>query len=379
MTHRTVAAQEERLAALCGRRHCVMTGRGSSALYIAYRALGAAGGRVVLPAILCPSPAYAALYAGATPLFCDVSATDATLSPEALDEMLTREGGAAVVVAAHLYGNPADMAAIEAVVRRHGAALVEDAAQSLGGSLDGQPHGAFGDVSVLSFGYTKIVDIGHGGAALTDDDDLARRLRAEAERLPVIPRDFSELGADYRAAYYDLAALAAERPRLNLLFVTLPETFRDLYLFRFDAAKADALAHGLDGLEEAVAARRNKAAIYRAELANSGITLQQAGTGAVPWRFNVMLSPDHQREITETLRAAGFDASNWYLALYRWFDSGRAQDPNRFPNAQAIERSILNLWLDPATDETRIRASCEVLRHLAGTAGPQFARRKVSS
>lgn len=356
-----VHALEDRIAALCGRRHCVLTGRGSSALYIAYRALGGAGRKVALPAILCPSPAYVALYAGAQPIFCDVSADDGTLSPAALDELLDRDNEVSVVVAAHIYGNPADMDAIGITVRRHGVPVVEDAAMSLGGSLCDRPLGSFGDVSILSFGYSKIIDVGHGGAALTDDDELADRLRAEAERLPAMPDELPRLARDYRSAYYGLKELAGDNPRLNARFASLADTFRELYLFRFDARRAGVIDRALDRLDDEVAARRRKAEIYREELAGSGISLLLPRRGAVPWRFNVMLPSVRQQEVTEALRAAGFDASNWYPALYRWFETGRAQSPTLFANAHAIESGILNLWLDAATDEAHIRACCATL------------------
>ncbi|HYR57690.1 MAG TPA: DegT/DnrJ/EryC1/StrS family aminotransferase, partial [Chthoniobacteraceae bacterium] len=67
---------EARLCDQLGRRHCIVAGRGATAIYLALRALPAKRGKVVLPSILCPSPASAALYAGLEPIFCDVSLSD---------------------------------------------------------------------------------------------------------------------------------------------------------------------------------------------------------------------------------------------------------------------------------------------------------------
>ena len=78
---------EERLAALTGRRYAVLTSRATAALYLAFRALDRAGSRIVLPAILCPSPAYAALYAGYRLAFCDVEPETGNISVSALERL----------------------------------------------------------------------------------------------------------------------------------------------------------------------------------------------------------------------------------------------------------------------------------------------------
>jgi dTDP-4-amino-4,6-dideoxygalactose transaminase len=355
---------EQRLAIRHGRRHCILAGRASSALYAIFRALPKKGDKIVFPAILCPQPANAALYAGFTPLFCDVSAETANLDPAALEDLLARETGIVAVVAAHLYGEPAEMERIAAATDKAGAVLIEDAAQAMGGTLGKRPLGSFGAVSVLSFGHTKLLDAGDGGAALTDDASLAQRIAEEAARLPPRPGDLAEQAAEYRALYYRLREMAGEDPRLNALFLPLPEMYRDIHLYRFDEARAEELLARLDTLDEEVARRRAKAALYAARLARPEVRQLKRSPGGVPWRFNLLLPPQQRQAITEALRTAGFDASHWYPALPKWYEQGRAQDPARFPNAAAIEAGVLNLWLDKATDEARIKACCAALNKL---------------
>ncbi|MFQ5953462.1 MAG: DegT/DnrJ/EryC1/StrS family aminotransferase [Kiloniellales bacterium] len=357
----TVRALAQRIAELHGRRHCILTGRATSALTLAFRALSAEGGRIVFPAILCPQPANAALYAGFEPLFCDVSAADANLDPGALRRLLSEENDVVAVVFAHLYGEAADMKHLAEVCQDFGVVPIEDAAQAMGASLDGRPLGSFGEMSVLSFGRTKVLDVGDGGAVMTEDDRLAEKLADAAAKLPPRPAGMAGLQAEYRALYYRLKAMADENPRLNRLFLPLPEMYRNLYLYQFDPARADALSRGLDRLDEEVALRRRKAAIYAERLDQSNVRLLKRQPGGVPWRFNLLLPPERQTEITEGLRRAGFDASNWYPALPKWYATGREQDLGLFENAHQIERGVLNLWLDAATDEVRIRACCAAL------------------
>jgi len=370
---------EQRLARSHGRRHCVLTGRASSALYASFRSLPDTGGKIVFPAILCPQPVNAALYAGFTPLFCDVSAENANLDPAALEELLAREEGIAAVVAAHLYGEPADMEQIAAIAEKAGAVLIEDTAQAMGGSLGARPLGSFGAVSVLSFGRTKVLDAGGGGAALTDDTALARRIAEEAALLPPRPADLAKQAGEYRSFYYRLREMAGDDPRLNALFLPLPEIYRDIHLYRFEEGRAEELLKRLDTLGREVARRRTKAALYAERLSRPEVRQLKRDPGGVPWRFNLLLAPDERQAITEGLREAGFDASNWYPALPKWYESGRAQDPGLFPNAAAIEAGVLNLWLDKATDEARIEAGCAALNTLLDGMGSKPMQGKATT
>jgi len=168
---------EDRLCAYFGRKHCCVTGRGATAIYLALRALPLKAGKVVLPAVVCPSPANAAMYAGFDPTFCDVSLQDYNMDVSSLEQVLSQYDDVVAVMPVHLYGYPADMDEIIGVARRKGLYVIEDAAQAMGGKYKGKKLGSLGDMSIISFGHTKILDIGWGGAVLTDDEGLAKGIR----------------------------------------------------------------------------------------------------------------------------------------------------------------------------------------------------------
>jgi len=171
-----VGAFEAELAEACGRRHAVAVGSGTDALFFALTTLGVGpGDEVLVPALSFVASATCVVRAGATPVFADV------------DERLLLDLDAArhavgprtrAVLAVELYGQMLDPHALEAFAARHGLALVEDAAQAPGARAAGRPAGSVGAISCLSFDPTKTLSApGSGGAALTDDDALATRLR----------------------------------------------------------------------------------------------------------------------------------------------------------------------------------------------------------
>jgi dTDP-4-amino-4,6-dideoxygalactose transaminase len=178
---------------------------GTAGLHLALIDLGVpAGAPVVTCTLTFAATANAITYVGATPVFVDVEPSTWTMDPDLLDEALTalaRDGRpAAAVVAVDLYGQVCDYVRIEAVCRRHGVPLVEDAAESLGSVRHGRAAGAFGDIAVLSFNGNKIITTSGGGMLLSRTRahvDHARFLATQA-RDPAPHYQHSHVGYNYR-------------------------------------------------------------------------------------------------------------------------------------------------------------------------------------
>jgi UDP-4-amino-4,6-dideoxy-N-acetyl-beta-L-altrosamine transaminase len=182
-----VALFEDGLRAATGARHAVAVANGTAALHLAYLAMGLGPGDVgVTTPISFVATSNGLLYAGASVAFADVDASTGLVRPDALEgvvDQLTREGRPPkVITPVDLAGQPTDRAAVLAIARKCGARVLEDAAHSLGAtySLDGTTHRVGGcahaDAAILSFHPVKHVTTGEGGAILTNDDELHRRL-----------------------------------------------------------------------------------------------------------------------------------------------------------------------------------------------------------
>jgi dTDP-4-amino-4,6-dideoxygalactose transaminase len=170
-------ALEQELAQLCGARHGVGVGSGTDALRLALTALGVgAGDEVITPAFSFVASATTIVMAGARPVFVDVEHDTLTLDVAALERALTPR--TKVIMPVHLYGHPAAMDRITALARTRGLAVLEDAAQAVGGTWQGRPIGGWGDAACLSFYPTKNLGAcGDGGMLLTTRDDVAERVR----------------------------------------------------------------------------------------------------------------------------------------------------------------------------------------------------------
>ncbi len=172
-----VEAFERAFAEFSGAEHCVGMANGTEALHMTLRALGVGpGDEVITAANTFIATALAIAYTGATPVFVDCREDDYTIDVDHIEEAITPRTKAILPV--HLYGQPADMPAIVAMANRHHLAVVQDACQAHGASLAGKPIGAWGDAACYSFYPSKnLGGLGDGGAAITNHDQLADRLR----------------------------------------------------------------------------------------------------------------------------------------------------------------------------------------------------------
>jgi dTDP-4-amino-4,6-dideoxygalactose transaminase len=206
-----VAAFERELAAYLGVAHVVSVANGTDAITIALQALGVGpGDEVVVPSFTFYASAEAIPPTGATPVFCDVDRDTMNVTAETVKAALTPRTKA--VVAVDLFGNPADVAAIEAL----GVPVVEDAAQAAGSLLEGRRTAALGTLGTLSFFPSKNLGcFGDGGAIATDDERLAeeaRVLRFHGSRDKV---SFERIGWNSRLDELQAAILRVLLPQLD--------------------------------------------------------------------------------------------------------------------------------------------------------------------
>ncbi|WP_405540358.1 DegT/DnrJ/EryC1/StrS family aminotransferase [Streptomyces sp. NBC_00075] len=178
-----------RFAEYVGVRRCIPTASGTAALMTALEACGiGAGDEVIVPAVSWIASASTVLGVNAVPVFVDVDPDTLCLDPAAAEAAIT--GATRAIVVVHLYSAVADVEALRAIANRHGVALIEDCAQAHGARFQDRHVGGFGAAGTFSMHHTKLLTSGEGGAVVTSDDALARRvehLRADGRCRLAVP------------------------------------------------------------------------------------------------------------------------------------------------------------------------------------------------
>ena len=172
-----VGEMEDALASYVGARHCIAVASGTEALLMSLMALGVGpGDEVIVPAFTFVATAEVVVLVGATPVLVDIEPDTCNIDAELIEPAITERTRAIIPVG--LYGQPPDMAEINAIADRHGLAVVEDAAQSFGADYHNRKSCALSTTGCTSFFPSKPLGCyGDGGAIFTDDAELAQALR----------------------------------------------------------------------------------------------------------------------------------------------------------------------------------------------------------
>lgn len=306
---------ERMWAEYCGTSHAVGVANGTDAIWLALRGLGVGlGDEVIVPANTFVATVEAIVQAGAAPRFADVDPETLLLTPETLTAALTPRTRAAVVV--HLYGQVADMDALDAVARRAGVVLVEDAAQAHGAQYHGRRAGSLGAAGCFSFYPGKNLGaFGDGGAVVTSDDVLAERIRELGDhgRRAGSHDEHVEIGVNSRLDTLQAAVLAAKLPRL-------------------------------DAWNEA---RREHVARYRERLDGCGVSLIGQPDGQLPaHHLAVVRVPERDRIRAELARDGIPTRVHYPTPCHRLKPYAQFGTP-RLPVAERASREILSLPLSP--------------------------------
>jgi dTDP-4-amino-4,6-dideoxygalactose transaminase len=168
---------ERNFAQRLGRKHCISVASATDALHFALLAHGIGpGDEVLVTDFSWISSASCVDMVGATPVFCDIDLNTYQMSLDSIQRMYSDRVKAVVYV--HLFGAMEDTTALQAFCKEHNILFIEDAAQALGSSLDGVRAGTIGDCSVFSFNSNKVIaGINGGGVLLTDNENIAKRLK----------------------------------------------------------------------------------------------------------------------------------------------------------------------------------------------------------
>ncbi len=241
-----VAEFERRFAEYTGAGHAVASTSCTTGLHLALAALGIGpGDEVIVPAFTWVASANVVLYCGATPVLCDVDADTFNVDLADLEARITPRTKALLPV--HLFGLPVDMGPLLELARRHGLAVVEDAACGTGARWQGTHVGHIGDFGAFSFHPRKAITTGEGGMVLTNDAEGARLLRTLRDhgasksdlarhegKAAFLLSEFNVMGFNYRMTDIQGALGVTQMAKLEWI-----QARRTALAHRYDALLAD--------------------------------------------------------------------------------------------------------------------------------------------
>jgi perosamine synthetase len=307
---------ENSFAKYIGVKYGVATSNGTAALHLALAALNIGeGDEVIVPDLTFAATINSVIYVGAKPVIVDVNPDYWCIDPDKLEKAITPNTKAIIPV--HLYGHPCDMDAIMEIASKHNLYVVEDAAEAHGAEYKGRKVGSFGHISCFSFYGNKIITTGEGGMCLTNDRELAEKIRILRDHgmNPVKRYWHDVVGFNYRMTNLQAALGLAQ----------------------------------LSKIERFIEKKREIAKIYADELSSiEGIVLhpEMPWARCVYWLYSILIDEGKVKatrdKLAEKLEKDGIETRNFFYPLHE-MPIYRKYADFTYPTSSKISKQGLNL------------------------------------
>jgi dTDP-4-amino-4,6-dideoxygalactose transaminase len=325
---------EQRIAELVGVKHCIATCNATIALELAIRAAELKG-EVIMPAFTFIATAHALQWQEITPVFCDVEPHTHNIDPLKIEQMITpRTTG---IMGVHLWGRPCNVDALSKIAHTHNLKLIFDASHAFGCSHKGQMVGSFGDAEVFSFHATKFLNSFEGGAIVTNNDELAAKIR--------LMKNFGFAGND------------------NVVYVGTNGKMHEV-------SAAMGLT-GLDSLQEFIDINYQNYQHYQKELKNiDGIKITTYNKAEKCNYQYIVLEVDEQKfgttrdKLLEILSAENIMARRYFYPGCHQMEPYRSYFPHNktlMPETDKLSKKIMSLPTGTAVNTVDISKICQII------------------
>ena len=322
---------EKEFARFLGVKHAISTSSGTTALHLALSALGVIpGDEVIIPDLTFVATAHAVRHCFANPILVDVMQSYWCINPKLIEKKITRKTKAIIPV--HLYGNPCDMKPILEIAEKHGLFVIEDAAEALGSEYMGRKVGTFGDIACFSFYGNKTITTGEGGMCVTDDDELAEKMR--------------------------LLRNQAMHPKKRYYHIRVGYNYR---MTNIQAAIGLAQVRKLDTF---IAIKRANAKLYNLLLSDcDDIVLhpEESWAKSTFWMYSILVN--NRDKIAEKLRKEGIDTRPFFIPMHQL---PPYRDSDGYPSSDYLSMHGLNLPSSTRLTEDEVSFVCEKLLKIMG-------------
>lgn len=338
---------EERIAEFVGVKHCIATCNATVGLEVAMRAVGLKG-EIIIPSLTFIATAHAVTWLGLTPVFCDVDSETHNIDPARVEALITPRTSA--IIGVHLWGRPCDTAALQEIAKRRDLKLMFDAAHAFGCSHGERMIGSFGDAEVFSFHATKFFNTFEGGAIVTEDDELAEKVR--------IMKNFGFVE-------YDEVVEAGTNGKMN------------------EVCAAQGLTSP-ESLDEFIATNRRNYEQYREELRNvPGVSLTPYDEAEKNNYQYVVLEVDeaeaglHRDDLMRVLWSENVLARRYFYPGCHRMEPYKSWNPEeRLPETERLAEKLLTLPTGTAVGAEEISGICGIIR--AGVDHGAGVRRRLA-
>ncbi len=350
------------------KKYCYFTNSGTTAFYVILKALRHISKKteVILPAYTAPSLILPIKKAGLKPVLCDISLKTFNMDIQSLGKCINEN--TLCIVPVHMFGLPIDMGAIVKIAQQHAVFVIEDAASSLGATINAQPTGVFGDVGFYSFNRGKNLSTLSGGCIVTDNEEIAKGIESEYASLPKLG-----LKSRIKIAVRLIALAIAVHPLFYTIFYNMISKFKyttlhtDFDSFVYTNFQAG-IGHALFKHASNIFNKRYDHGVFLFDIIRGlkGIRLPELLPNSVPVfnQFPILFEDETIKEVCFVkINDTGIESTKLYPApIHRIYDFGYNLDEDPFPNATYFSRHLLLIPTHPIMNIEKLSVIVNIVK-----------------
>lgn len=214
---------EKEICRLTGSKYAVATSSGTGALHLSLLALRIKG-KVLVPSLTFPATSNVVVNSGNTPIFVDIDPKIYTIDPDEIEKVVKKDKDIKAIMPVHIFGMPAEMERIREIAEAHDLRVIEDCAQAFGAKYKNRSVGLWGDAGCFSFDTVKPFTSGEGGCLITNDREIAEKVRATKDH-GRIKGEFVFFGLNYKPTDLQMSLLSVQVKNFDRIMKTRKNLF----------------------------------------------------------------------------------------------------------------------------------------------------------
>ena len=336
---------ENKILFRSNKKYCVVTGNATTAIYLTIKSLNLNKPKVLIPNSVCHNVHLAVILAGAIPCFIDINKKNFGIDTLKLDKV----GKPNIVLATHSYGNPCDIFKVQKFCRKNNILLIEDCALVSGARKNKKYFGDYGNFSIFSFGKDKIMDLGFGGAVVTNNFHIYQKIKLMLRKLKFVSSKkieaINKMNSYYKEIYNNYFLnnnYSKIYPIYNRKIISRSRNY--LYkLSNSQILQVNKRYYMIDRLIEKKINQHTKILKIFKKYNFNSVKVFKINKHSVPWKFNLLVKKN-RNYLFKKLLESKLPVSSWY-APNNLFVS-KNLNFKYLKNSIEISNNILNLPLD---------------------------------
>ena len=346
---------------LFNREYVQTIGRASYSIFSILNVIKKANNNIIaIPSIVCHRLLSAVLEAGWKPYFCDI---DPRTGNVPLSQFKKAYGhGVRCFLHVQLYGNSNHIDKLCETFKKKDVFIIEDACQSYGGKINKKPLGSFGNISLTSFGYSKLIDVGFNALFMSNDNHLINELNffLKKHEKNIIENHIG----NFKNIFYEKKQLF-KKDLKNCHFKNILKDYKYNLFKKWNRTYEEKIYQDLKNINELIDDRIGKFLLYKKYINKDRFQLVDIPKESVPWRANYLIHNSNfskQFFLSEKLRNNQIHVSNWYFPCH-WFLNAETTKSKSLKNSFLFSSRVIQFWIDKKINKKKIFNDIKIINN----------------